>query len=200
MANDSSTGGYILPTSAPLVEGAGLGVVLQNLVVGVTGLPTNLVRPRWQTVAPVEPDINTDWCAVGVTDEQPEDGALCYRYDGAQMTSYDHVILTVTASFYGPNAVLNAQHLRIGLMIAQNREALYFDDISLVERAGPVVIVPAITNDRARLRADVSFRLSRTITTTWPIDPLAAAAFQVNTSDGHSQAGSTPSSINPLVE
>ena len=48
MANNSATGGYLLPLQAsPPLEDAELEAVFQGYIAGVSGLPSNLVRTRW---------------------------------------------------------------------------------------------------------------------------------------------------------
>src|SRR4051812_9766277 len=55
--NDSSTGGYLSPVVASsALQDAALDALLQQMVAGITGLPGNMVRPRWQPVTPKQPE------------------------------------------------------------------------------------------------------------------------------------------------
>ena len=66
MSNDSSSGGYLLPASAPApLEGLDLLRFVQQWIVGVSGLPGEQVRPRWQPEPPDIPQAGTCWAAVG---------------------------------------------------------------------------------------------------------------------------------------
>jgi len=80
--NDSSTGGFLLPLIPPPIplEDDQLDDLLQAWVVGLTGLPSEMVRPRWQTPTPTRPQSTTDWAAIGITDEQPEYGFVTWHH------------------------------------------------------------------------------------------------------------------------
>ncbi len=73
MANTSSSGGYLLPapTPAPL-EGRALLRFVQGLIIGVTEMDGNLVRPYWQTEPPDVPDEGEAWIAFKIT-RRPSD-------------------------------------------------------------------------------------------------------------------------------
>jgi len=60
-------------TTSPLMDAA-LDAVFQALVVGITGLPGTLVRPRWQPVPPTQPSVTTNWAAIGVTTNAADAG------------------------------------------------------------------------------------------------------------------------------
>ena len=206
MTNDSSTGGYLAPTSAAPSEDAALDAILQGLVVGVTGLPGPLVRPRWQPIPPQQPASTTDWCAIGVVDEDPEPTVAISHIgrdtSGNNPNGYSKSIswmtITVLASFYGPNARGNAALLRDGLVIAQNRESLFGLDIALVERPGKATFVPEIINEQTIRRVDIDMRFRRAITRTWAIDDLLDAQMQIETDHpAADQSFITPSSTNP---
>src|SRR5450830_286484 len=102
MADDSSTGGYLAPGGATPVDDAALDAVLQGFVAGVTGLPGSLVRPRWQPTVPKQPPLDANWCAIGVTDTDP-DAVPTILHNGAGNgvdNLYRNEVITVLASFY----------------------------------------------------------------------------------------------------
>lgn len=207
VSNDSSTGGFIQPTSAAPAEDAALDLVLQALAAGVTGIPLNLVRPRWQAVPAAEPEPVTDWCAIGVIDETPPP-FMALRHVGSDTSgtnpngysiSVEWTQIRVLASFYGPNARGNAATMRAGLMIGQNRETLFGSGIALAEAPGVARFVPSIINNQTVRRVDIELLFNRAIRRTWPIDDLLSAQFQITTDDGSTQSGATPSSTNPLL-
>jgi len=205
--NDSSTGGYIQPVaSGQLVEDAALDAVLQGLVSGITGMPGNMVRPRWQLVPPPQPDQNTDWCAIGVTSEDPYPSLGDETHFSADTSGNNPKGLSVTnewaelhilASFYGPNARGNATLFRSGICVAQNREALYGTGLGLKERPDRIVNVSYEENQQTVRRYDMEFCLNRTVTRIWPIDDLLSAAGDVVTAEMGSQPFLTPNIPDP---
>lgn len=202
MANDSSTGGFLSPISSLPSEDAALDLVLQALVVGVVGLPGNLVRPRWQEVPPTQPEAGTDWVAIGVTEEDPEPNiSLIHNAAGdGSSTSIDVDIITVLASFYGPNARGNAKTLRTGLMIAQNREFLFNTGLALMEAPSKSRFLPDLVNQKTLRRVDISMRFRRRTVLNWAILNVLQFEGSLITQDGGGDALLSPHSVNPLVE
>ena len=169
MSNDSSTGGYLLPEDGtPLLEPDDpFDTFLQALVVGITGIPGNLCRPRWQPVPLAEPEVGSDWCAIGVTQEDPDEGRPFVTHSGTEGSGLgtDFVQVgdtaSILASFYGPNARANASALRMGLMVAQNREVLQRANMGLVGMPGVSRFIPAIVSMQTQRRVDVPFEIRR---------------------------------------
>lgn len=207
MTNDSSTGGYLLPTPPPAptpTDDAAFDDFLQAVVVGITGLPGNLVWPRWQITPPNLPGISTNWASIGVMDSE-EDGFPYEAHDPILATlpipplpspaptpppnGYDitieHEVMEVLCSFYGPAARSNAKLVRSGLYVAQNREALQLAGIGLVD-IGRITAVPALTNDQWYYRVDMPFRLRREIVRNYPILDLASALITLKSDTGAS--------------
>jgi hypothetical protein len=186
MANDSSTGGYISPVAPSFaVFDAALDAVLQKAVVGITGLPGNMVRPRWQPVVPKQPEPSTDWCAIGLTDSDSTDYPAEWHdgNGGGSDTQQAWDGLTVLASFYGPNATANASLLRRGLYVAQNREQLQASGIDVVD-AGTIAASPDLINQQWVRRYDLPIRLRRKVQTSYPILNIASADDSIVT-DSH---------------
>lgn len=177
MANDSSTGGYISPvTPSPALQDAALDALLQQMVVGISGLPGPMVRPRWQPVVPKQPEPSIDWAALGVTHIEQTDYPV-EVHDGTNPGSDVQEAweqLTVLASFYGPNGMANASLLRRGLYIAQNREALIAAGIDLVD-AGDITPAPDLQNQQWVRRFDITVRLRRKVQTRYPVLNIASA-------------------------
>ena len=191
MANDSSTGGALAPENGTptLVEDDAFTAILQALVVGVVGLAAGYVRPRWSIVPSPEPEVGTNWCAIGATDAESSglafvthDGAA----DGGAGASYVQINdeARVLASFYGPNARANASALRIGLMVPQNREALTRLHMGLVGMPSAPRYLPAIVNLQTQRRADVEFAIRRADVIQVPVRNLAAVRFTLATQAG----------------
>lgn len=183
MANDSSTGGYLSPAGSPApLEDAALEDFLQQVVVGVTGLPGAMVRPRWQPTVPKQPEPSVNWCAIGVTYEDADDYPV-QQHDGAgegHNNFSQHETLPVLATFYGPSAGANAKLLKNGLYVAQNREQLIANNMDLLD-VGRVMAVPEMVNLQWIRRYDVPIRIRRKVERTYPVLNLLSATTQIVT-------------------
>lgn len=188
MANDSSTGGYLAPSSTFPVEGDSFQDFIGDAVAGITGLTRSLVRPRWQLKPPPHPSIEVDWCALGITVITADYGVVkLHRPDGAGHDEFQrHETGDLLASFYGPMAYSLASRLRDGLMVDQNREAL---------RAGSVNILGCtrmrttsdLVNERWVRRVDLEISLRRAVLRSYPILNVLSAVGSFETQDGTSQ-------------
>lgn len=195
MTNTSASGGYLSPSSALPPEDDAFDNIIQALVVGITALPTNLVRPRWQPVPPAQPEATVNWCAIGVTEEEPQDGRPAITHDGADNGGLGSDTLQVNdeaeilASFYGPNARSFANLFRDGLMVPQNREALEFPPPSgnqqqiyrIIQMPSSARFVPEIVNQKTVRRVDVSFRVKRANITVWPVENILTVQVDLTT-------------------
>lgn len=130
---------------------------------GVTGLPGNLVRPRWQRdPAPIPgPDVN--WAAVGVI-SYPSLKGIPNVWHVSDGDGHDEVgdggDVETLATFYGPSCSAYARLCRAGLWVTQNWEQLGPLGISLRD-VGDVTIVPEKINETWYRRADLSIVLTQ---------------------------------------
>lgn len=190
MPNDSSTGGYLQPlATSPPLEDAALDAVFQQLVAGLTGLPGSMVRPRWQPVVPKQPEPTQNWCAIGVTEDDPDDyPAVIHQSTGnGHDNFYQHETLNVLASFYGPNSMSFAKLARNGLYIAQNREALMAAGFDVLE-AKRITAAPELVNQQWIRRYDLTIRIRRQVVRAYPVLNILSA-------DGTLEAGSVTTII-----
>lgn len=159
---------YLAPgaSPAPIYDDA-LVDVFQINVVGITGIPGNLVRPRWQPEPPNQPDFNVNWAALGVT--VADGDRFAYKaHDpagngglGADYLEKDERI-DVMLSFYGPNALGNAKRYEDGLQIDRNRDDLLAYGIKLKEVLASRNI-PALLKNKWVTRVDVPVIFMRRI-------------------------------------
>lgn len=206
--NTSATGGPLLPGSqnpfsfdSPLLSrgwdrgifdpsapaaGVPLWVYLQQFVVNVSGLPGELVRPRWQQVPGNLPDVNTDWVAFGVTRRTSEAFPAILLGETADGNDYFYTneLVELMASFYGPNAEFYADQARDGMKIPQNQEYLLTGGWGWVG-AEEITTLPSLINQRWYYRVDLPFRLRRQIARVYPVLPLVEADVRLNTSSGY---------------
>lgn len=183
MANDSSTGGYLSPAVvSPPLEDDALTAIFQQMIVGITALPGNMVRPRWQPNPPKQPEPNVNWCALGISVQTLDDGpAIVHNGAGSGSDTYiRHEQIDVLASFYGPAAMQNAQLLSDGLAIPQNLEQLKAQDMNSVD-TGPIRSAPDLINEQWVRRYDIELTFRRKITRSYSVLNILTAQGTVQT-------------------
>jgi len=197
--NTSAQLGFLTPVSPAPLNDEALADLLATVVAGITGFDRNLVRPRWQRptqsphVGPTQPSFGTDWCAVGVTTQDPHD----YPYEKHNsagngtdtLTSWSRV--SVLVSFYGPNCQGNASVLRDGIYVAQNRDLLRTAGLVLRD-AGTLTAVPDIENAQWVNRCDLPVTFEREIARIYNIENIISAAGTVVTDVGYSEPWLVP--------
>jgi len=182
--NTSATGGYLseLPAPVPLT-GPALNKLLQVMVATITGLDLTLVRPRWQPMPANQPQASTNWCGIGVTDNDPDDNAAILHQPDGRDVLLRHERLVVRASFYGPDCNDLGCQLRDGLYVAQNREALQLANIGFTDAKGPTRVAEAVNNQWID-RCDITITLSRQIVRAYPIFNLASFVGELEGEEG----------------
>lgn len=182
MPNTSATGGYLAPSNTAPAADAALDDQLQAMVVGVTGLPAAMVRPRFQMTPPPHPDPAADWCALGVTRETPDANAWIGHDPAGQGSDkmQRHATLEVLCSFYGPAGQGNAGRLRDGLALPQNREALEANGLAFVG-LGEILRAPDLLNQRWVMRHDLTLTLRRQIDRIYPVLNILSAPVAIHT-------------------
>jgi hypothetical protein len=189
MANDSSTGGYLSPsnTNGDLNDIA-LAIFLQNIVVGIVGLPGPMVRPRWQTEPPNIPDFGTNWAAIGPGPRKREPfSAIVHAASGdtSSSTVVRNRTMDILCSFYGPAAETNSELLAMGLEIPQNRDAMVLQGFNIIGGAGDSTIVPAMIKGRWQYRVDIGFTIRQQQKYTYSVlDVLSAQGTLIASGDG----------------
>jgi hypothetical protein len=183
MANDSASGGLIAPIStAPLYDTTWDGL-LQAMVAGITGLPGNMCRPRWQAVPAKRPEIGVDWAAIGVMDSEDLGSSAQVAHDGtgtivAPGDGVDDITVferdTVMVSFYGPDAWENSNLLRTGLRVSTNRYALEAAGVGYQE-TGKRVMIGELINEQYYHRVDMPIILTRIVQSVYPVYNMLSA-------------------------
>lgn len=180
---DSSTGGYLSPAVAsPPIEDDALTAIFQQMIVGITGLPGNMVRPRWQPNPPKQPEPTVNWCALGIAVQTLDDGpSIVHNGAGNGSDTYiRHEQIDVLASFYGPNGMQNAQLLSDGLAIPQNLEQLKAQDMNSVD-TGQIRTAPDLINEQWVRRYDIELTFRRKITRSYNVLNILTAQGTVQT-------------------
>lgn len=183
--NTSATGGFLLPTGAAPAEGQALENALQQIIVGVTGLPSPMVRPRWQPVPPTQPQATTEWCAFGISSREPEGTPYVVHNatgDGSdQMTRQE--IIEVLLSFYGPGCQNFAAIFRDGIWMNQNEETMVANNMGLID-VGRLRAAPDLVNTQWINRCDIAFTLRRQVVRTYQVLNIEAAGITLTDDTG----------------
>ena len=190
MPLSSATGGYLAPTSPPVAYDTVLEKIFHDLLVGISGLAGQFVRPAWQPKAPLQPGVSVDWCAFGISAFPVADypQQIFNGVTGVGQTMTRHEDIKVLLSVYGPNASANTALIRDGLYLAQNREVLGTFDISFIEAKDPVRI-PDLINAQWIQRVDCPLYFRRPVSRAYNILNIASTQ----------QAGTT-SATNPYLQ
>ena len=177
MVNDSSTGGYLLPTATDMLADKELLVFLQSWFVGLTGLSPNLVRPGWQYESPNIPDLSVNWIAFVIL-KRNADTYVATEQQETNEQIIRHETLELLVSCYGPNSDMVAHTIREGMQVPQNREALCTGGIKVIGSANGASF-PEYINNRWIKRVDLPVSLRRKIITTYPVLPLLTAVINI---------------------
>lgn len=163
----------MLPTSPDPLDDDALADFLQVWVVALTGLPPDLVRPRWQPEPPNIPDYGTDWCGFGVISQEADTFAAEIHYPTGN--GYDeirrHELVTCQASFYGPNCGKYVSLLRDCMQLQDNLEYLTLAGMGLVESID-ITAAPELIKERWLKRKDLSFVIRRQIVRDFAVPSL----------------------------
>lgn len=177
MPNDSSTGGFLTPANDPINDRP-LEDIFHETIVGITGLPPEMVRPRFQPVVPNQPGFEENWCAFAVNPIDQDTFAHekhlpSLETNGVNEVSRDEM-MEVFASFYGASGRLYMTRWLNGLALSQNRYQLLSYGIKLVGFGKPVS-VPALLKDKWTRRVDLTAQFSRRLIQTYAVRSIASA-------------------------
>jgi hypothetical protein len=189
VTNNSASGGYLQPAASPApLEGLQLLQFLQQWMVGITGLPGDMVRPRWQPEPPDIPQAGNAWVALGVS-TRPNDE---YPYNDWNPVANAYVLqrheeLDILSSFYDLGSTGQADSLcalfRDGTAIPQNREPLVLQGMNLVKMGAPLA-VPSLLKQRWLYRVDLALTIRREIDRQYPVQTLEGATGAIYTDVG----------------
>jgi hypothetical protein len=194
-APNSGSAGYLMPAAGPPYD-ADLEDIFQQMVVGITGLPGNRVIPRWQPEPPNIPPFGSDWAAVGVTVDDRNWNA--YQWWDTPSQSYiveGTEAINVLFTFYGPNNQKLRRMLEDGIMLDQNRDAIYAQGIKFIEFKPPVAL-PALLKQRWQKRVDIKGIFSRLSRKTYPVQTIVGTS-QNPLSGINNEKFVTPIVVNP---
>lgn len=179
--NSSATGGYLNPSSSSAPPGGlTLDQFLQTMVVGISGYPTTLVRPRWQLEAPLQPRVNVDWVSFGIHQNTPDaNAAVDLDFDGDYFLNRQKT-LELLVSFYGPHSGDNISAFTDGFQIQQNLAALRSANMGFKESSASIR-VPELVNELWMDRWDMTLILVIQELRTYNVLSFASAVVTINT-------------------
>lgn len=177
--NNSSTGGYV-QNNAPqkLPRSLTFTGFLQTVLIGISGLPGDLVRPYYQRNPPKRPEFDTDWLAFAVTESEaqgfPFEGQTGSG-DTLAYTSQYHESCVLECSMYGPAALENYRILRDGFYLSQNLEALVSANFGLIG-VGKALRNPELISEQWFNRWTFTIGLRFEQVRTYPVLTLVSAS------------------------
>lgn len=175
----SATGGYLSPTTQLLPGGLTLVQYLQAVIVGITSLPGDLVRPGWQANPPKRPDISVNWCSFSVMVMSPDANAYVEeKADGSGQKMQRHEVIQLVCRFYGPLCQDFAGVLRDGLQLSQNRDSLSAGNMGF-QGTSETVFVPELLNERFFQRCDITVFLTRQINRDYQVLSFESAGGEI---------------------
>lgn len=179
--NNSASGGYVQPIQTqPLPKQLTLNQFIQTVLVGVSALPGESIRPKWQVAPAKQPDLGTNWAAFGVNIVNSDIYSFVgMNKDGADISQRQEG-LEVGCSFYGPDALEIASLVRDGFQIQQNLEALRAANMGFVE-CGPMMHLPELVNERFINRIEMGVFLRRQVQRVYPILSILSASGAIHT-------------------
>ena len=198
MTNNSATGGYLPLTfaaagaqscqqlSAPAstsgdcatslsecpgkMEDETLERFFQGFFAALSGLPGEMVRPRWLFDTGTQPKPGASWISFGTTGIALL-GAPEFRHSGAgdgQDVIVSQEELTVLVSVVGPDCLHRAAFLRDGLYVPQNREQL--KPMGMVfAGCGNIVAAPFVRGEHWIFMVNVNVSFRREVKRTAPV-------------------------------
>lgn len=186
MANDSTTLGFLTPISVVPINDRSLEDIFTEAIRGITGLPEEFVRPRYQPQPPNQPDFETNWVAFGVNITEQDvfhyDKQVEFEGDSAMVVERDEY-LDVLCSFYGANNNQFMSRWREGLAIDQNRYSLEELGIKLVAIGKNPVNVPALLKGTWARRVDLACQFSRRVSVTYGVRNIESATVDLYTEE-----------------
>ena len=179
MPNTSATGGYLQATT---LTGSDVDFrrAIHGFIVGLTGLPPELVRPSWQPNPPPMPDQGVNWCGYGQLSSEAEGFPELTYYDADShiQTRYENVIFNI--SFYGPQCLEKMKAFRDAMLISQNLDPLFDVGIALFNSSG-IVHAPELVGNQYMDRSDIQLTFNKKMQRLYAIKTIVSGEIQFNT-------------------
>ena len=154
---------------------------LHDFLVGISGLPNELVRPDWQLYPGVFPgnkvgipDFEVDWLAFGIKNKRSDFSPVQELKSNGSYEMQRNEYLDLFCVFYGLNSQITAENVRDNLFINQNSEVLNRNGFAFV-KVDEIIDASMIFNNRFYRRADLTITIGRLLKKTYEILPFLKA-------------------------
>ncbi len=172
--NDSTSPGYLTPTSAPPDYDEALEREISRWIRALSGLPPQTVFPRWTDPQPKIPPAGSNWCAFGIMDIREDDNPAHIQANDGYSEQWSHETLSLMCCFYGPSGQRIVTLFRDGLFITQNNDELVRAGLTF-QQCSRIIPAPELINNQWQRRYDVTVTLRRKIVRNYDIKSLVAA-------------------------
>lgn len=175
--NDSTLSGYLTPLgTAPHYDEA-LDSDLAAWIVGVSGLPPEMVMAKWSDPPPATPEAGITWCDFFTT-VKLADAPGFQTHDEQQDVLRQTESVDVTCGFYGPGAQAVAALFRDGLCVAQNNAELNLLHLTFCH-CGELTPDPEFINNQWLRRYTLTVALKRDIARRYGIRSLLSSTVNI---------------------
>ena len=167
---------YVLPLPGTQLPGnLTQAQFIQTVMAGVSGLPGDLVRPKWQPEEPKQPDLPVDWMGIGISTSTPDANSYVGVNQSEAFVSQRHELLEISCDIYGPNALETTRLIRDGFQVPANLGALRYANMGFVE-VSQARRLPDLVNERWIDRYVMSVFLRAETIRTYPVLTLVSAS------------------------
>lgn len=200
--NTSRVAGFLTPIGTAPPYDSELDDAMHDTVVGITGLVSDFVVPRWQTDSEGAelPPFGSDWCAQGIVNRLPDAFASEVHDpagDGTSTVQRNEVLIWLV-SFYGPHADHFESLFRSGLQLGQNRAVLQSVGVAVTDLDDPI-LVPDLVKMQWLRRVDVRMNCRRSTSYTFGVKNLLGAQVTLNTDTGVPPQDASTKNPDPLT-
>ncbi|MXF49430.1 hypothetical protein GR294_23330 [Raoultella sp. Lac2] len=174
MSNDSTEPGYLTPVGDAPDYDKDLEKQLSRWVRGVTGMPVNMVLPRFTDPQPKIPVNGETWCGFNFATLSRPGMPANTQVSDEQSEQWSWENIQALFCFYGPGGSAMATRFRDGMFIEQNSDTFRrISGLSLVD-AGEIRNLPELINNQWVRRYDLTVTLSRKNTRTYNVKSVVA--------------------------
>ncbi|HDU2896806.1 TPA: hypothetical protein RFF92_001635 [Klebsiella aerogenes] len=183
MSNDSTEPGYLTPVGSEPDYDEELERQLSRWVRGVTGMPANMVYPRFTDPQKKIPPNGKTWCGFNFSTLSRPGMPANIQVSEEQSEQWSWEGIQVLLCFYGPGGSAMATRFRDGIFIEQNSDTFRrISGLSLVD-AGDIRNLPELINNQWVRRYDVTVTLSRKNTRTYNVKSIVGPNVTIVTGD-----------------
>jgi len=183
---------YLAALQPGVLDDDALTDFIQSWLVGITGLPGQYVRPRWQQEPPEIPPNNVTWMEFGIRGRARDFDAFVTHFAATTnpvAPAYELVFrsegLDVDCIIYGPNSDAVTTAMAGATKVEQNLWPLAAQGIRFGSMGDPIAAPEKIKQKWVR-RNDIRVSLRRAVSLRYPVQDLESVQVTVATGTGSS--------------